>query len=199
MEPTNELQDTSIICLATLAENWWIALLRGVAGVIFGVITFVVPDLSFVSLVWAFGAYVFADGVLTAISAVNRGGNNEHWWTILVEGIIEIAAAVVMIVWSRIATMALIYVIAGWALVTGGLEIAVAVRLRKILTIERLFALTGLVSIALGLMLVFSGGHGELALLTWIGRYALVFGVLRIILAYYLRTWVKPATGTTSM
>jgi len=88
----------------------------------------------------------------------------------------------------------LLYLIAAWALVTGGFEIAAAIRLRKVITGEWLLILSGLASVALGVVLILFPGPGALALVLWIGAYALVSGVLLIILAFRLRSWLKSRT-----
>jgi uncharacterized membrane protein HdeD (DUF308 family) len=179
-----------IIDVDTLARNWWVVLLRGVAGIIFGVLTFIWPELSFTALVLLFGAYAFADGVLALITAVRQRGN-DRWWLLVVQGILGMAAGVITVLWPGITALALLYLIAAWALVTGGLEIAAAIRLRKVITGEWLLVLAGVASVALGVLLVLFPGPGALALVLWIGAYALVAGVLLVMLAFRLRSWAN--------
>ena len=180
-----------IIDVDTLARNWWIVLLRGLAGIIFGLITFFAPEISLTALVLVFGAYAFADGVLAIVSAIRERGEGRHWWMLLLEGVMGIAAAAVTLFWPGITALALLYLIAAWALVTGGFEIAAAIRLRKIITGEWLLVLIGLASIALGIMLALFPSAGALAVVIWVGAYALVSGVLLTILAFRLRSWGK--------
>ena len=132
-----------IIDVDTLARNWWIVLLRGLAGIIFGLITFFAPEISLAALVLVFGAYAFADGVLAIVSAIRERGEARHWWMLLLEGVMGIGAAAVTLFWPGITALALLYLIAAWALVTGGFELAAAIRLRKIITGEWLLALIG--------------------------------------------------------
>jgi uncharacterized membrane protein HdeD (DUF308 family) len=42
---------------ATLARGWWVFLLRGVAAVLFGIITLVWPGITIATLVILFGIY----------------------------------------------------------------------------------------------------------------------------------------------
>jgi uncharacterized membrane protein HdeD (DUF308 family) len=85
----------------------------------------------------------------------------------------------------------LLYLIAAWALVTGGLEIAAAIRLRKVITGEWLLVLIGIASVALGVILILFPEPGALAVVLWIGAYALVSGALLIALGIRLRSWAK--------
>jgi uncharacterized membrane protein HdeD (DUF308 family) len=181
----------AILDIDALIRNWWVVLLRGVAGIIFGLITFFAPGISLVALVLLFGVYSFADGLLAIVTAIRRRSETDRWWVLLLEGLAGVAAGVVTVVWPGITALALLYVIAAWALVTGGLEIAAASRLRKVITGEWLLVLIGIASVALGVLLVLFPGPGALALVLWIGAYALVTGVLLIALAFKLRSWGK--------
>jgi uncharacterized membrane protein HdeD (DUF308 family) len=78
-----------------------------------------------------FGAFAFADGLLAIVSAIRRRGDHDRWWVLVLEGLVGIGAGVVTLFWPGITALALLYVIAAWALVTGGLEIAAAIRLRS--------------------------------------------------------------------
>ena len=82
----------AILDVDTLARNWWLVLLRGIAGIIFGLVTFVAPDISLAALVLVFGAYAFADGALAIISAIRWRGESDRWWVLLLEGLAGVAA-----------------------------------------------------------------------------------------------------------
>lgn len=180
-----------VVNLDSLSRNWWVVMLRGLAGILFGIITFFAPAISLAALVLLFGAYAFADGVLAIVSAI-RHRAADRWWMLLLEGIVGIAAGVLTFLWPGITALALLYVIAAWALVTGVFEIAVAIRLRKVITGEWLLALSGVLSIALGVLLVIFPGAGALAVVIWIGAYAFVFGALLFALGLRLRGLRSP-------
>jgi uncharacterized membrane protein HdeD (DUF308 family) len=181
----------SVVDVDSLSRNWWAVSLRGLAGILFGIITFFAPGISLAALVLLFGAYAFADGVLTMITAIRRRGA-DRWWLLLLNGLVGIAAGILTLLWPGITALALLYVIAAWALVTGVLEIAAAIRLRKAITGEWLLALSGVLSIALGVMLVLWPRAGALAIVIWIGAYAFVFGVLLLALGLRLRGLGSP-------
>ncbi len=180
-----------VIDLDSLTRNWWAVALRGLAGILFGIITFVSPGISLAALVLLYGAYAFADGVLSIVSAVRRRGA-DRWWLLLLQGIVGIGAGVVTLLWPGITALALLFVIAAWALVGGALQLAAAIRLRKVITGEWLLALGGVLSIALGVLLVLFPGPGALALVIWIGAYAFVFGILLVVLGFKLRGLRSP-------
>jgi uncharacterized membrane protein HdeD (DUF308 family) len=191
-----------VVDLDSLSRNWWAVMLRGLAGILFAIITFFAPAISLAALVLLFGAYAFADGVLAVVTAVRRRGA-DRWALLLLEGIVGIAAGVLTLLWPGITALALLYLVAAWALVTGAFEIAAAIRLRKMITGEWLLALSGIFSIALGVLLVLFPGPGALALVIWIGAYAFVFGALLFALGLRLRglrspqAREQPAPGAT--
>ena len=184
-----------VIDADSLARNWWAVLLRGIAGVLFGIITFVAPGISLATLVLVYGAYALVDGVFAVVSAVRRHGSTDRWWVMLIEGIAGIAAGLVTFFWPGITALALLYLIAVWSLLTGVMEVIAAVRLRKIIAGEWLLALSGVPSIGFGVLLALFPAPGALAVVLWIGAYAIVFGCLLVALGLRLRSWQRHGTA----
>ncbi len=182
----------------TLARHWWLVLLRGIAAVVFGLTAFLWPGLTFVVLVLAFGAYVLIDGVFTLISGLMRIGNSSRWWVFVLEGLVSIGVGILTFVWPGVTGLALLYLIAAWAIVTGGLEVAAAIRLRREIDNEWLLGLSGVASIVLGVLLVFQPAAGSVAVIWMIGAYALIFGILLIALSFRLRSWRPQRPRNTS-
>lgn len=174
-----------------LARNWgWIAL-RGVVAVLFGLFALLYPALTLVVLVFLFGAYAVIDGLLIIASAVIDRRQRPHWVALLVSGVLAVGIGVLAFVLPEVTALALLYLIAAWAVVTGLAEIVVAVRLRKVLTGEWLLIVAGVLAVAFGVLLFVFPGAGALAMVLWIGAYALVTGVLLIAFALRLRRWHK--------
>jgi uncharacterized membrane protein HdeD (DUF308 family) len=160
--------------LHSLAENWWALALRGLVAVLFGLLTFFVPGITLVTLVLLFGAYALVDGVFNVIAFFRVAS---HQWALLVEGVIGIIAGVLTFAWPAITAIVLLYVIAFWAIFSGIFEIIAGIRLRKVLTNEWLLLVMGILSFLFGLLILFAPGAGALAIVLWIGAYALVFGI----------------------
>ena len=171
-----------------LVSNWWAVLLRGVVSLLFGLATLLVPGLSLVALVLAFGLYALADGAF-AVAAALRRSTGETRWVHVAEGALQIAAGLVTLRWPNVMVFSLSYLVAAWAMVLGVLRIIAAVRLRKAITGEWLLALTGLGSIALGLLFLSFPAAGAVALGLWVGAYALVMGIALMALGWRLRSW----------
>jgi len=173
--------------LAVLTRNWGAIAIRGVAAILFGILAFALPGLTLAVLVLLFGAYALVDGIFNIVAAVRGRGTAQPWWVLLLEGIVSVAAGVVTFVLPGLTALTLVYVIAAWAVVTGVLEIVAAVRLRNQVTGEWRLVLGGVLSIVFGILMMLAPGAGALALVLWIGAYALVFGALLLALAFRLR------------
>jgi uncharacterized membrane protein HdeD (DUF308 family) len=178
--------------LHALAKNWWLILLRGIAFVLFGILTFIWPGITLLTLVLLYGAFALVDGVFSVAAAITGDQPTPRWWLAIV-GLLGIAAGILAFVLPGITAVVLLFLIAGWAIATGILQIAGAIRLRKEIDNEWLLIATGVLSIIFGLILVVQPGIGLVTLLYVIGIYAVVDGILLIMLSFRLRRHSHPA------
>lgn len=173
--------------LAMLSRYWWALALRGVFAILFGIMAIIWPGLTLTTLILLFGAYALVDGVFALINGVRSYGERQRWWAEVLEGIVGIIIGIVTFIWPDLTALTLLTIIAVWAVLTGIIEIVAAIQLRKVITGEWLMILNGLLSIVFGVLLFLFPGEGALGLTWLIGIYAIVFGVLFIILAFRLR------------
>ena len=173
--------------LPVLSRNWWALALRGLAAIVFGVLAFVWPGITLWALVLLFGAYMLVDGIFAIVAAVRAAGREARWWLLFVEGVLGVLAGLVAFLLPGITALALLYLVAAWAIFTGILQIVGAVRLRREIEGEWALILGGLLSVIFGVLLAVLPGPGILALVWLIGAYAVVSGVLLIVLAFRVR------------
>ena len=107
--------------------SWQSLAVRGCAAILFGIAALIWPDLTLWALVVLFGAWMLVDGVFALWAAIT-GQERERRWLLLVEGIAGITAGIITFVWPDITALALLYLIAAWALVTGVLKLVAAVQ-----------------------------------------------------------------------
>jgi uncharacterized membrane protein HdeD (DUF308 family) len=164
-------------------------LLRGVAAIAFGVLTWVLPGISLTALIFLFAIYALADGVLAIWTAIDGRELDESWWVLLLEGLLGVGIGVMTLAAPGVTALALLFYIAAWAIGVGLLEIIAAIRLRKVVEGEWALILRGLVSVALGILLMVRPGPGVLAALWLIATCAVVYGVLLVILSFEARAF----------
>ncbi len=174
--------------LIGLARWWWTSILRGVVAIVFGVLAFLAPGIGIAFLVALFAAWAVIDGVSSIVAGVRTRDQDRSWWLEILEGVIGIAAGVLAILLPPdVVTTALVIVIAAWAIVTGAIEIVLAIRLRTAIRGEIWMALAGVASILFGVILVLFPAAGALSLVWLIGAFAIASGVFWIALGWRLR------------
>ena len=171
---------------AALARNWWAVALRGVAGIVFGVIAILAPAAAMLTLALLFGAYLLIDGVFALFAAARAAGHHERWGMLLAEGVLNLIMGAIVYLFPAGAILAFVFVTAAWALITGGLMLASAFNLHA--SHGRWWlALGGIVSLSWGVLLVVAPLAGAVVLTWWLGLYAILFGVSMLVLAFHLR------------
>jgi len=172
-----------------LASNWGWVVARGVAGIIFGVLALAWPGATFMTLLMFFAVFVFFEWVANVLSAVSGGRSEEPMWgTLLIEGLLSIALAVLAVLAPARMAVAVVWTIGLWAMITGALRIGAAGRLRRMIEHEWLLALSGLAAIAFGGLLLFRPMLGAIAMLWWLGAYEIVFGITMLAVGFRLRS-----------
>jgi uncharacterized membrane protein HdeD (DUF308 family) len=172
--------------LDALARNWWLLLLRGIAAILFGVLAFVWPGITLVTLVLLYGAFALVDGVCAVAAAIMGGVPGARWWLAVV-GLCGIIIGVLTFMWPGVTALVLLLFIATWAIVVGIFQIVGAIKLRREIDNEWMLILSGAVSVLFGALLLIRPGAGALALVWIIGIYAILFGILNIAFALRLR------------
>jgi uncharacterized membrane protein HdeD (DUF308 family) len=158
-------------------------LVRGIAAILFGILTFVWPNLTLSVLVLLFGVYAVIGGI-TAVAAALRNRGEEGWGLLLFEGILGILAGVVALVWPNITALAFLYLLAAWAIITGITELVAPLAFPMRGGRAALMVLAGLASIVFGIIIAAQPSSGLLAVVWLIGVYAIVFGVMYVV-AYF--------------
>jgi len=188
MNETLKTNDVATV-VHTFKLNWWLLALRGLVAVLFGVLAFMWPGATLITLVWLFGAFALVNGILSLVLAAKTPKGYPKVGSLIFGGLLGILAGLLAFVMPGITALGLLILIAAWAIVTGIMELVAAVRLRKIINNEWLLVLAGIASVVFGVLLLFQPAAGALVLIWWIGAWALLFGILLMILAFRMRNW----------
>jgi uncharacterized membrane protein HdeD (DUF308 family) len=171
-----------------LSQYWWAILLRGVAAILFGFLALFAPGITLATLVLLFGAYALVDGIGAIIMGIKDYGEHERWWATLIGGIVSVAAGFVTFVMPGLTAVALLILIGVWAMFRGMLDIVAAVQLRDVIEGEWMLALAGVLSVLFGVLTILFPGAGALAVIWWIGAFALVLGGSLVALSFRIRS-----------
>ena len=175
--------------VSELASNWWALALRGAVSILLGLVAFTMPELTIAALVTIFGVYAFVEGVLAVMAALRGIKEDDRWGWMLTEGIVGIFAGCVAFFMPGVGTLAIVWLVAAWAVITGALEIGAAIRLRKIIQGEWMLMIAGVLTVLLGVFILSRPGLGVVLLATWLGVYAIFSGIVTLLLAFRIRSW----------
>lgn len=179
-----------------LVANRRSLMLRGLAGIAFGLIAFFMPFVTLAGLVLMFGAYAFLDGALAIAAAVHPKRDRRHAF-LLLEGFIGIGIGVASVLWTGATAMVLVSLVAFWAVVTGSLELAMAVHAGTGFPGRRYLVAVGVMSLVLGVSVVLFPTAGALGIVLLLGAYAMTFGLTLLLLAWDLHRIAKESPEPT--
>ena len=175
---------------------WWLVLLRGILMVLFGILALGWPGIALLSLVWLFGIYAILDGVTAIVIAARSRGEPHRVWTI-VQGVVSVLAGLVALVWPGVTALALLFVIAFWAIVMGIGEIGGAFASRRSGSGAWGWTLAaGVLNVVFGVLLLLWPAGGILALVWLVGIFAIAGGIALVVLAFRVRSAAKAGDRT---
>jgi uncharacterized membrane protein HdeD (DUF308 family) len=173
--------------LDLVTRDWWVYAIRGAAAVVFGVLALVSPGPTLAVLVLMFGAYALVDGIALLV-ALARGDvlARSHAWATGLMGIAGIAFGIATLFWPGMTALTLLYLVAGWSVTVGTLQIVSAIEFRREIDGELWMALGGVISIVFGVLLVVSPGSGLVSLVWLAGIWAIASGASSLALSIRL-------------
>lgn len=178
---------------------WWVLSVRGAAALIFGIVALLWPGLTLLALVGLFVFYGIAFGVTAIVGAYSHRNADEDWWLTLLLGLAGLTAAIIAAVHPALTAIVLLLIIGALALVCGILDIAVAIRLRKLIRHEWMLLFAGALSILFGMLVFTNPVAGMLTLVTMLSLYLIVYGASLLTLGLRMRIWdrkgVYPGAG----
>jgi uncharacterized membrane protein HdeD (DUF308 family) len=181
-----EKPDFDFSLSSTLARNWTVVAARGVFGLVIGLIAFLFPGPTLLSLVGLFAVFLIIDGILAIVAAVRAASTNERWGFLTFEGIAGIVAGILAMAMPGLTVFVFVGLLAAWALVSGALELRAAFSLATDHG-RWWLALGAIISIVFGIVLVAAPVFGALVLTWWVGAYVTFFGGTLLALAFQLR------------
>lgn len=179
-----------------LEQNWWVIALRGVLGLLFGLLALFFPGVTILSLVLLFSAYMLVDGAFSIAGAIRSMGRNERWGWMLLNGIWSILTAIVAFLWPGLTAIVFVLIIAAWSIVSGALMLTAAYRMRRGAGARGWLIFGGILSVLFGVLLVIAPLIGAIVLTWWIGAYVLVLSIFMLVVAFNLRSRATRSGGS---
>ena len=172
---------------ANLFINWWMFALRGFLAIVFGLLALIWPQQAMPGLVVIFGAFVLTDGIFGLLAGFGMMGSNERWWMALLQGVAGIIVGSMALMSLDKSAPALAYFIAACVVITGVIELVAAIQLKSAIPGEWSMIYCAALSILLGILLFIVPSAGTQGLVWVIGLFAMVLGILLIMVALRVR------------
>ena len=166
----------------SLDEHWWVLALRGLFALAFAYLALAWPGITLAAFVLFFGVFVFIDGCLALVTAMSRARKG-HRAVLIIHGIVGIAVGLTVFLLPKVTAFVMLFLIAAWALTIGIFEILLSFKLSAGTSGKSLIALKGLLSFALGALLLLRPLVGVVILVWFVGFYALLIGFMLIALS----------------
>jgi uncharacterized membrane protein HdeD (DUF308 family) len=170
-----------------MTRNWWAYAIQGLAALAFGILTLIWPNISLRVMIALFGAFALVTGIMLVAASFDAAKQRLHWGSLLALGILDIAAGVVTWFWPGLTALAVLYLVVAWAAVTGVIYIVASVELRDYIPHAWLLTLTGVLSLALAVVLAVDPRDGILSLVWVVGLYAIISGGAELVFAFRVR------------
>jgi uncharacterized membrane protein HdeD (DUF308 family) len=190
--PSGEIDDMTV----SLPHHTWSWILaRGILLILLGFFAVFAPGFALFTFALVFAAFSFIDGILALLSGLRRAHDGRRWGAMVLSGVAGVAIGVLFVLFPRVSTLTyallIVWLVVAWAVLTGAFEISAAIRLRREIEGEWLLALSGTLSVLLGVALLWllsTNPTATLLSVAWlIAIYAFAAGVALIALALRLR------------
>jgi len=162
------------------------------AALAFGVLAFTWPHLTLTTLVTLFGCYALIYGLFSLIAAVTNRRRDRNRWLLGLEGVIGLTAGVVTLRVPSATVLVLVLLVSPWAIATGILRIVEAIRLHEEIAGAIWLVLSGIVTLIFAMLLIFRPVSGVIELGWIVAGYAVILGLLEILLGFDLRSIRQP-------
>lgn len=171
---------------AAVARNWGWIMLRGVLGIVIGIIALVNPLTTVKALVLLFVVYSVIDGITALHAALRAIRQDQSWFWLVLQGVVSLGAAAVALLMPVLAIKVFIFIMAFWATL-GGIALFIAAFKLPADHGRWWLAIGGGLSVLWGVLLFTQPIVGAMVLAIWFGIYALVFGILFAVIGWTLR------------
>lgn len=186
-----EQMDVNQIHAGWNRRKWWEKVVIGVVAIIFGIVAFAWPDMTLYTITILFGAFALVIGIFAILAGIAGKDLGNARTVFIIQGILGIIIGSVVMAWPGLSLLFVAYLIGFWAIMFGIFEIvAAATAPRDAIPSgmsKGLLAVSGIISLLFGFIIVLFPGEGVLAILWIIAAFAIILGIVNIVIGFQER------------
>jgi uncharacterized membrane protein HdeD (DUF308 family) len=178
-------------------RKWWEKVVIGVVAIIFGIVAFAYPGMTLYTITILFGAFAMVIGLTSMLSGILGKDLGKARTVFIIQGILGIIIGLVVMTWPGLSLLFVAYLIGFWAIMYGVFEIVAAAAAPKDAIpsgmSKGLLAVSGIISLIFGFIIVLFPGEGVLAILWIIAAFAIILGIVNVVIGFQERKTPKTA------
>ena len=171
-------------------QIWWVILLTGVAGILFGALTLFLPGITLVTLIYMLAIFVVISGAIGLFEAISNIKKDRLWWLTLVFALVGISVGVYLARNPMTTASIFVILVSLLILVRSIFDLVVASYMDK-KDGRWLWIIPGILGIIAAGAIVLYPVAASLAFIWVLGLYALIHGVMTVGFAMQIRKDVK--------
>jgi uncharacterized membrane protein HdeD (DUF308 family) len=176
---------------AFIARHWGLMLLNGLLTLAFGIAILVWPQATTLVLLIFFGVLAILYGVVHIVGAIIAARKQESWVLELLLGLMEIVIGIIVLARPGVGLAAVLVLIIVWLMAMGVMELFAAIEVKASTGWRVFLGVLGVISLVIGFVFMFNPALGIWTVILILGIYAICMGVLRVIFAFVIRSWLK--------
>jgi uncharacterized membrane protein HdeD (DUF308 family) len=168
-------------------KNWWFLAVNGAIFLLFGILIMFFTQEFIKTMLFYFGIVMLAGGAILLLAGINNIRRDRSGAMILAEAIAALAIGIALIMFPQ-ATVAVFLILIGiWAIIIGVIQLVIIVNTKGNIPGKNLHMINALLTIALGILLLFNPFQWAIFLVKIIGGFAALFGLLLVYFSLVLR------------
>jgi uncharacterized membrane protein HdeD (DUF308 family) len=171
-----------------VSRNWWVLLIEGVIGIVFGLVAIFWPGATLAVVIWLFGLFVLLTGVVGIFAAIGAAGNGEPWGWRLTAALLGVLVGLLILRWPGVTAGILLLLIGIWAIVAGLGTIVAAVADHAEIPHSWLYVLLGAVTVIFGVAMFVWPAAGLVTVVYLVAAFAIATGIIYCVLAFQVRS-----------
>jgi uncharacterized membrane protein HdeD (DUF308 family) len=168
-------------------KNWWFLAINGCIFLLFGVLILFFTQEFIKTILMYFGIVMLAGGAILLLTGINNIRREKSAAMILVESIAAIAIGIALIFFPQSSMSLFLIMIGIWSIIIGIIQLVIIVNIKGVVPNKNILLLNGLLTIALGIALLFNPFQWAIILVKIIGGFAALFGILLVYFSFVLR------------